>query len=300
MTKKKILFFGGSGLLALNWANKIYKSWEVILLKHKRNICFKHARIIEFEKISKSNIIEVINKVNPNLVVNCAAITAVEKCEEEKNNANLVNSFLPEIIANACKLMNIKFVHISTDHLFDGKNSFYHEDNPKSPLNIYGKTKDNAEEKILLQNPQALIVRTNFFGWGTSYRHSFSDWIIKSLRESRAIKLFSDVYFTPIHIEELVKIIHILIDKNKQGIFNVVSKERISKFEFGIKIANIFKYPLSLISPISVEDISLMAQRPKDMSLSTKKILDEINYQIKGIENQLLDLKNEEKNRLKI
>ena len=300
MTKKKILFFGGSGLLALNWANKIYKSWEVILLKHKRNICFKHARIIEFEKISKSNIIKVINKVNPNLVVNCAAITAVEKCEEEKNNANLVNSFLPEIIANACKLMNIKFVHISTDHLFDGKNSFYHEDNPKSPLNIYGKTKDNAEEKILLQNPQALIVRTNFFGWGTSYRHSFSDWIIKSLRESRAIKLFSDVYFTPIHIEELVKIIHILIDKNKQGIFNVVSKERISKFEFGIKIANIFKYPLSLISPISVEDISLMAQRPKDMSLSTKKILDEINYQIKGIENQLLDLKNEEKNRLKI
>ena len=209
-------------------------------------------------------------------------------------------SFLPEIIANACKLMNIKFVHISTDHLFDGKNSFYHEDNPKSPLNIYGKTKDNAEEKILLENPQALIVRTNFFGWGTSYRHSFSDWIIKSLRESSAIKLFSDVYFTPIHIEELVKIIHILIDKNKQGIFNVVSKERISKFEFGIKIANIFKYPLSLISPISVEDISLMAQRPKDMSLSTKKILDEINYQIKGIENQLLDLKNEEKNRLKI
>lgn len=300
MTKKKILFFGGSGLLALNWANKIYKSWEVILLKHKRNICFKHARIIEFEKISRSNIIEVINKVNPNLVVNCAAITAVEKCEEEKDNANLVNSVLPKIIANACKLMNIKFVHISTDHLFDGKNSFYHEDNPKSPLNIYGKTKDNAEEKILLQNPQALIVRTNFFGWGTSYRHSFSDWIIKSLRESRAIKLFSDVYFTPIHIEELVKIIHILIDKNKQGIFNVVSKERISKFEFGIKIANIFKYPLSLISPISVEDISLMAQRPKDMSLSTKKILDEINYQIKGIENQLLDLKNEEKNRLKI
>ncbi|MEC7415161.1 MAG: SDR family oxidoreductase [Bacteroidota bacterium] len=283
MTKKKILFFGGSGLLALNWANKIYKSWEVILLKHKRNICFKHARIIEFEKISKSNIIEVINKVNPNLVVNCAAITAVEKCEEEKDNANLVNSVLPEIIANACKLMNIKFVHISTDHLFDGKNSFYHEDNPKSPLNIYGKTKDNAEEKNLLENPQALIVRTNFFGWGTSYRHSFSDWIIKSLRESSAIKLFSDVYFTPIHIEELVKIIHILIDKNKQGIFNVVSKERISKFEFGIKIANIFKYPLSLISPISVEDISLMAQRPKDMSLSTKKILDEIYYQIKVI-----------------
>ncbi len=300
MKKKKILFFGGSGLLALNWANKIYKSWEVILLKHKRNICFQHAKIMEFEKISKSNIIEVINKENPNLVVNCAAITEVEKCEEEKDNANLVNSVLPEIIANACKLMNIKFIHISTDHLFDGKSSFYQEDNPKSPLNNYGKTKDNAEEKILLENPEALIVRTNFFGWGTSYRYSFSDWIIKSLRESKSIKLFSDVYFTPIYIQELVKIIHILIDKNKQGIFNVVSKERISKFEFGIKIANIFKYPLSLISPISIEDISLMAQRPKDMSLSTKKILDEINYQIKDIENQLLDLKNQEKNRLKI
>ena len=91
-----------------------------------------------------------------------------------------------------------------------------------------------------------------------------------------------------------------LIDKNKQGIFNVVSKERISKFEFGIKIAKAFKYPLTLISPISIEEIKFLVTRPKDMSLSTLKILDEINFQTKGIENQILDLQNEEKLRIKI
>ena len=298
--KKKILFFGGSGLLALNWANKIYKNWNIILLKHKRNFSFEHAKIIQLEKISKSNIIEIINKVKPFVVVNCAAITEVEKCEKENDNAKLVNSILPQIIANVCKLMRIKFVQISTDHLFNGEKSFYQEDNPISPLNNYGITKAQAEISVLNENPEALLIRTNFFGWGTSYRDSFSDWIIKSLRESKVIKLFSDVYFTPIYIEELINIIHILIEKNKQGIFNIVSKERISKFEFGIKIAKIFKYPLTLISPISIDEIDFLVTRPKDMSLSTAKITNEIKYQIKDLESQLLDLKNQEKMRLKI
>ncbi len=298
--KKKIMFFGGSSLLALNWANKIYKSWEVVLLKHKRNISFQHAKIMELEKISKSSIKEIINKVKPHVVVNCAAITEVEKCEKEKDNARLVNTTLPDIIAHTCKLMKIKFVHISTDHLFNGEKSFYLEDNPISPLNNYGITKGKAESKVLNKNSNALLIRTNFFGWGTSYRDSFSDRIIKSLRDSKVIKLFSDVYFTPIYIGELVNIIHMLIDKNKQGIFNVVSKERISKFEFGIKIAKAFKYPLTLISPISIEEIKFLVTRPKDMSLSTLKILDEINFQTKGIENQILDLQNEEKLRIKI
>lgn len=300
MVKKKILFFGGSGLLALNWANKIYKNWNIILLKHKRNFSFEHAKIIQLEKISKSNIIEIINKVKPFVVVNCAAITEVEKCEKENDNAKLVNSILPQIIANVCKLMRIKFVQISTDHLFNGEKSFYQEDNPISPLNNYGITKAQAEISVLNENPEALLIRTNFFGWGTSYRDSFSDWIIKSLRESKVIKLFSDVYFTPIYIEELINIIHILIEKNKQGIFNIVSKERISKFEFGIKIAKIFKYPLTLISPISIDDIDFLVTRPKDMSLSTSKLTNEIKYQIKDLESQLLDLKNQEKMRLKI
>ena len=300
MVKKKILFFGGSGLLALNWANKIYKNWNIILLKHKRNFSFEHAKIIQLEKISKSNIIEIINKVKPFVVVNCAAITEVEKCEKENDNAKLVNSILPQIIANVCKLMRIKFVQISTDHLFNGEKSFYQEDNPISPLNNYGITKAQAEISVLNENPEALLIRTNFFGWGTSYRDSFSDWIIKSLRESKVIKLFSDVYFTPIYIEELINIIHILIEKNKQGIFNIVSKERISKFEFGIKIAKIFKYPLTLISPISIDEIDFLVTRPKDMSLSTSKLTNEIKYQIKDLESQLLDLKNQEKMRLKI
>jgi len=297
--KKKILFFGGSGLLALNWANQIHQNWDIILLMHKRKVTFPYVEVKKFEKISKSVIRDILNEVKPNLVVNCAAITEVEKCEKEKANANLVNSELPEIIAIICNLRKIKFVHISTDHLFDGKKSFYQENNPICPLNIYGMTKGQAEEKVLNKNPESLVVRTNFFGWGTSYRNSFSDWIIKSLRESKSIKLFSDVYFTPIYIKELVNIIHILLNKKKYGIYNIVSNERISKFNFGIKIAKIFGYPISLIRPISIDELNFLVSRPKDMSLSTKKISNDLNLQLKSIEDQLLDLKNEKK-RLKI
>ena len=154
-------------------------------------------------------------------------------------------------------------------------------------------------QKVLNKNPESLVIRTNFFGWGTSYRNSFSDWIIKSLRESKSIKLFSDVYFTPIYIKELVNIIHILLNKKKYGIYNIVSNERISKFNFGIKIAKIFGYPISLIRPISIDELNFLVSRPKDMSLSTKKISNDLNLQLKSIEDQLLDLKNEKK-RLKI
>ena len=128
----------------------------------------------------------------------------------------------------------VKMVHISTDHLFDGTNAFSHEETQLSPLNVYGKTKGEGEKAILSNNPDSLIIRTNFFGWGPAYKASFSDKILKSLESEKASNLFDDVIYTPISVKTLSEKFHLLIRQRRKGVFNVCSNERITKYQFGL------------------------------------------------------------------
>ncbi|NBP06440.1 MAG: SDR family NAD(P)-dependent oxidoreductase, partial [Bacteroidetes bacterium] len=128
-------------------------------------------------------------------------------------------------------------MHISTDHLFSGDNALVDESFPVSPINIYGLTKAEAELRVLEENPEALVIRTNFYGWGTSYRQSFSDFIIRTLRAGRKLELFEDVFFTPILAEVVAQTICDLMAKNAKGIFNIVGSQRLSKFDFGLRVA---------------------------------------------------------------
>lgn len=298
--KRSILFFGGSSLLALNWAKLIYKKWNVTILLHKRKIEFPKVNILSIKKISEDSVSTILTQVKPLVVVNCAAITNIEKCESEKKNAKLVNTSLPQIISKLCDSMKIKFIHISSDHLFDGSKSFYKESELTHPLNYYSNTKVMSEKLVNKFNKNALIVRTNFYAWGPSYRKSFSDLIIESLRKGSKLKLFNDVYYTPILISELVRILHLSIEKNISGILNVCSDERISKYEFGINICEHFKLLKSLINPISIKEMKHLVKRPMDMSLSNKKLKELLNTKVKPLKYQIEILKNEEKNKINI
>ena len=121
-----------------------------------------------------------------------------------------------------------------------------------------------------------LIVRTNFFGWGTKYRKSFSDIIIQKLKKKRTIGLFDDVYFNPVSIVFLCKIIKNLILENKKGIINVSSNLSISKYQFGLIIAKIFNYNTKFIKPIKLTDKKI-TKRSNFMSLSNRKLIKTLN-----------------------
>ena len=162
-------------------------------------------------------------------------------------------------------------VHISTDHLFSGIFSLVDEDEPFNAINVYGRTKAQAESAVVEINPKALIIRTNFFGWGTSYRKSFSDQIIQSLRNNQTIHLFDDVFYTPIFVNNLIQTVHDLLDKKAKGIFHVVSDDRISKYEFGVLIAEEFGLDKSLIHKSGLKSQTKLVKRPVDMSLSNRK-----------------------------
>ena len=163
-----------------------------------------------------------------------------------------------------------------------------------SPINHYAKSKIKGECKIQKHCKDALIIRTNFFGWGTGYRHSFSDFIINKLRNNETVDLFSDVFFTTILVSELSKITHLLINKNLSGIFNVVGGGRLSKYEFGIRLADCFGLNVNLINKIKINEKVNLVKRPKNMGLSNNKACKVLNCTVPSIDDQLQMLKLQE------
>jgi dTDP-4-dehydrorhamnose reductase len=174
-------------------------------------------------------------------------------------------------VAEAAAHENISLVHISTDHLFAGLRSDYSESDQPEPLNEYARSKLLAEDWIRQAHPNALVVRTNFFGWGHAYRQSFTDWILSNLRAGKSITLFDDVFFTPILADSLAMAAHRLLDKSASGVFNLVGDERVSKYQFAIRLAKAFGLPGELIRRGRISNSNLLARRPPDMSLNNSK-----------------------------
>ena len=291
---KKVVFFGGSGLLAVNWATKICRDYEVYLIMHKRKIQIPEVKVIHFNEDFESSFTQFISTLKPDLIINCAALTNVDFCEANPLMASEINTVLPKKLALIAKRIKAKFVHISTDHLFDGQKKLYCEEDQVSPLNQYAKTKAAAEKEVLSIDENALIVRTNFYGWGLSYRKSFSDFILEGLRNNSDLQLFKDVYYSPIYIGELVRLIHLALEKNCVGIYNIVGSEIISKYDFGVAIAEVFDLSNKSISSSLIERKKELVLRPKNMALSNKKLLKKLNQPILTLKEQLLSLKKDE------
>jgi len=290
----RILITGGSGLLALNWAVVTRSEHEVVLGLHSRKISLSdvYSKVLNLGSVEELAV--HFDSVNPDLVVHTAGMTNVETCETNKELACYTNINLAVNVARVCRSQKRKLVHISTDHLFSGDSPNADESAEIKPQNVYAFTKAEAEKKVCENCPDALIVRTNFFGWGTSYRKSFSDVILESLRAGKEIFLFKDVFYTPILIETLVNSVHELINSGYMGIINIVGSDRITKYQFGLMLADCFRLDSSLIKPGLLREKTCLVKRPFDMSLSNKKLCRELGVPVHGVEYDLVRLREGE------
>jgi len=298
--KPSILLTGGSGLLAVNWFYSNNNEYSVYLGLNDRIIQPDNCKVIFLNFFSVESLMKQIEAVNPSVVIHTAGLTSVEKCENNPELAYHINVELTAIVAIATKRLGIPLVHISTDHLFEGNASMLSEDEPTQAINVYGKTKALAEKKVIEINPEALIIRTNFYAWGTSYRKSFSDYIIQSLRSKQIVSLFDDIYYTPILAENLVKTVHELLGKNVNGIFNIVSDDKISKYEFGILIAEEFGLDKSYIERGLLSNNLNLVRRPANMSLSNQKVRNLLGRSLGTVKEHIAQLhKQEFENKIK-
>jgi dTDP-4-dehydrorhamnose reductase len=228
------------------------------------------------------------------VVVHAAGLTSIEECEAKPDLARHINVDLAGNVAKACAKLGLPLIHISTDHLFSRELPLLAETSPVTPVNVYGSTKAEAELQVLEAHHLALVLRTNFYGWGTSYRRSFSDVIIESLRSGKDLKLFTDVFYTPILVETVTRAAHDLIDTKATGIVNIVGDERISKYEFGIRIAEEFGLDAGLIKPGLLADQVALVQRPYDMSLSSQKVSKLLGRKLGGVSEHIARLHQQE------
>ena len=285
--KKNLLITGGTGLLGLNWYLAAKENFNVILHGHVRKIKFGEADIQYFSLESPSEIERYLTDLEISIVVNAAGMTNVDLCEKNPELARYINVELADNMAKVCNKLKIKLIHISTDHLYPGNESCIDEFHQPKPINVYGRTKAEAEPRVQESCPESLVIRTNFYGWGTSYRKSFSDMVFYSLKEMKEITLFDDVFYTPILVEVLSDTVHQLINAGEIGIFNVVGDERISKYDFGIKLAKEFNLNLSLIKKGNISEHKDLVKRPSDMSLSNMKVTELLKNKIGNTEMHL-------------
>jgi dTDP-4-dehydrorhamnose reductase len=238
---------------------------------------------------SKRDVTELFNKTKPDAVIHSAAFTNVDRGETEKETAYKVNVEGSRNVALASEKIKAKLVYISTDYVFDGKKGLYKETDPTSPLNYYGLTKLKGEEEVNSICTNYVIARTSvLYGKG---RKNFATWILDELRKEKKVKIVKDQIVSPTLNTDLAIQLLTLIEEDKKGIFHTAGGERINRYDFAQKLAEVFHLNQELIQPVTSEELNWTAKRPSDSSLDTTKI-SRIKKPLK-VEESLIKLKGE-------
>ena len=212
----------------------------------------------------------VLKKVNPDIIIHCAAIVNLNTCEE---NHKLAFSLHVESTENLARYKPgvTKIIYISTDSVFDGEKGDYAETDIPNPLNYYAKSKLEGENAAKL-NPEYIVIRTNIYGFNIPLKNSLAEWAIKNFSTNNSIQGFSDVVFNAVYTKQLADIIRKLIQMDYKGLINVASKDFISKYEFLVNIARAFGTSEKLIEETSSENFHFAVPRPKKTYLNIKKL----------------------------
>ena len=274
---KSVLLLGGSGLLGREWSARLLaRDIGVVSSIHSCSSVEDGVTSVKLDFGREEDIRHLLGSKKFDVVINLIAITNVERCAALPDEALATNALIARRVAIVCEDLGLKFVQMSTDQLFDGISPFRKETDSVSPVNEYATTKALAESLILRTNPAALIIRTNFFCRGPSYRLSFYDQIVQSLQSDRPMGLFDDIYFTPIFVYDLMEAVETLVISGKSGIYHIVGSERVSKYEFGLIVAASKKMPPSCLVRARFVDRNDLVIRPLDMSLCNAKITAEL------------------------
>jgi dTDP-4-dehydrorhamnose reductase len=276
----KLLITGASGLLGINLALEAMREHEVIGIDRGK---LKSAPFpVKKTNFFNTNAFEpMLDSTQPDWVINCAALANLEECEKFPNQAKILNINLPRELATTCAKRNIKFIHLSTDAVFDGtKEGAYSEEDTPNPQGVYSQTKLDGEYAVLEANPQAIIARVNFFGWSLGGRRSLGEFFVNNLSEGRNVNGFTDVIFCPMWVNHLSQTLIEMLEKNLHGLYHVVGAQAMNKYQFGVEVARKFGLRESLIVPQSVEKSGLTAKRSHNLWLSVHKLSTDLGREI--------------------
>lgn len=260
---KKVLITGGKGQLGseLKVLSKIYNQFEWVFTDYQ-----------ELDLCDLENLETSITKINPHIIINCAAHTAVDKAESEFELSDVLNHQSVAVMAKWSHANNCRLIHVSTDYVFDGTASTaLTETAEPNPINVYGVTKLAGEKACLRENPDAVIIRTSWVY--SSFGNNFVKTMSRLMQERDSLNVVNDQVGSPTYAADLAQAIMTMITHNhwQAGIYNFSNEGEISWFQFALAIKEIGGFECA-ISGIPSSDYPTPAKRPQYSLLDKTKI----------------------------
>jgi len=284
--KTRLLITGVSGLLGNNLAYYFKDKYEILGLYSSHPVVINGIRTEECDITNKDALKRIIHKFDPSIIIHCASLTHVDKCEIDKDFTRKINVLSTTHLVESIIDKDVKLIYISTDAVYDGVKGNFSENDKINPLNYYGRSKCEGELEIA-KVENFLIFRTNIFGWNIQDKKSLGEWILDKLKTNQSITGFEDARFSSIYTLEFSRIIDIAIQKNLSGVYNCGSADTCSKYEFAIKIADCFDFDKALISPISIDDFDFQAERGKILTLNINRLQRKLEYRLPTIDQSI-------------
>jgi len=268
---RDVLVIGGSGLLGQHLMREAstrgYRA-------HGTYSSDPVPHLLKLDLGDSAAIREVVSFVKPAIVAIAAAMTNVDGCESRPELAERVNGIAPGEIAKASRDVGARVVHFSTDYVFDGRSPSSSEESAPNPLNAYGRTKLYGERNVLAASPEGLVIRTCAnYGWNR-FRDKANTvtWIVNALRKGETVPLFTDQRVSPSFAPHVARVAFDLTEREESGVYHVVTKGCMTRFEIGEAVCRAFNLPRTLLKRSTLADAGLVAPSPLTSSLTSERL----------------------------
>jgi len=233
---------------------------------------------------SDGSIRSALDSTRPESVIHAAAMKDVDACELDPAAADRLNVHATAEICREMAGRGGRVIYISTDLVFDGTRSLWTEIDPAAGPGVYAGSK-LAAERIVLSNPRNAVVRVSLmYGWSNGINKSFFDWIWSSLGKGRPVRLYVDQYRTPLFVEDAAAVLLELAQRPAvTGMFHLGGSERLSRYDFGVRVCEHFPFDPRWIQPIRMADDRTRVPRPADCSLDSSKLTRETGLRVSGV-----------------
>ena len=295
----KFLITGSNGLLGQKLIQKLSRLSSVDLiatsigknrLSHTENY-----KYVSLDITDKDNVNDVISSENPDVVINTAAMTNVDLCEDEKERCDALNVDAVRYLANACLKVSAHLIHISTDFIFDGEDGPYKEEDKPNPLSYYGLSKLDSEKILYKHECNWTILRTIIiFGVGKSLsKGNIVLWAKGALEKGEDLNIIDDQFRAPTLAEDLADACILAANKKEYGIFNISGKDIMSIYEMVERIGKYYKLNTTNLNRISTDMLNQKAKRPPRTGFILDKAKEVLGYNPHSFEESLSIIKKQ-------
>ncbi len=268
---QKLLITGASGFLGWHICQVTKPEWEVYGTYFSHNLEIADIKMLKVDLTNFQELKRIFSDINPDVVIHTAAQSQPNFCQTHPEESQAINVTASCNIAGLCADYAIPCAFTSTDLVFDGLNAPYRETDPVCPVNFYGEQKVRAEIGMLERYPKTTICRMPLmFGMATPTASSFMQPFIQTLADGKDLKLFIDEFRTPVSATTAAQGILLALEKIN-GCVHLGGQERISRYDFGKLLVEVFQLPATNLKACRQKDVKMAAPRPADVSLDSSQ-----------------------------